>query len=528
MIAAPPRIDPAPRAHAGRLFAADSLAGSAIWLMAGKTVAFVIAFALPLLLVRRLSQTEFGLYKQVFLLVGTGITVLPLGFVMSAFYFLPRQPGRQSRVAFNVLLFHAAVAGVAAVALLWWPAILQAIFHDPSLVAMARPIAGCLFLMIAFSFLELLALANGDVRAATLLIVVSNLTKTLLLLGAAFVFGSVEALIYAAALQGLLQAGLVLWYLHARFPRVWRGGDWTLLRAQAMYALPLGTAAILSMVQGDLHFYFVAHYFDAATYAIYAIGCFQLPLVSILSESVGSVMIPAIGRLQLEAKSREIIQLTARLMRVLAAIYFPLYVFLLVTGREFITLLFTTRYLDSWPIFLLNLTPIPLGILGSASDPVLRAYPQYTAQLLRLRLVLLGVVVVVLWAVTSHGLLLGAIAAVVGVHIADRVVLCVVLGRALQVSWRDLALLRDVGKLAVAAVAAGLLAGLARAIVAGWAPLLVLALSGVVFGAAYLLCVWALGVMTSEEHLALRQHGRRLLARCGIGARPATIESGAR
>ena len=203
MMIAPPRTDPAPSAPGSRLFAADSLTGGALWLMAGKTVSFVFALALPLLLVRRLSQTDFGLYKQVFLLVGSAITMLPLGFVMSAFYFLPRQPGRRSRVAFNILLFHAAVAGVAALALLARPSILESIFHDPSLTTLAGPIACVLFLMVATSFLELLALANGDVRAATLLIVISNLTKTVLLLGAAFVFASVQALVWAAALQGL-------------------------------------------------------------------------------------------------------------------------------------------------------------------------------------------------------------------------------------------------------------------------------------------------------------------------------------
>src|SRR5436305_8615216 len=34
-----------------------------------RSVAFALGFALPLILVRSLSQTEFGLYKQVFLLV---------------------------------------------------------------------------------------------------------------------------------------------------------------------------------------------------------------------------------------------------------------------------------------------------------------------------------------------------------------------------------------------------------------------------------------------------------------------------
>jgi O-antigen/teichoic acid export membrane protein len=50
-----------------------SLTARTFWLIFAKTLAFVFGFALPLLLVRRLSQTDFGLYKQAFLVVGTGL-----------------------------------------------------------------------------------------------------------------------------------------------------------------------------------------------------------------------------------------------------------------------------------------------------------------------------------------------------------------------------------------------------------------------------------------------------------------------
>ena len=76
---------------------AGTLARRAAWLASAKALAFALGFALPLILVRTLSQTEFGIYKQVFLLLNTGMTILPLGFAMSAFYFLPRcERGRAS------------------------------------------------------------------------------------------------------------------------------------------------------------------------------------------------------------------------------------------------------------------------------------------------------------------------------------------------------------------------------------------------------------------------------------------------
>src|ERR1700704_2191748 len=68
----------------------DSLTLRTSWLVVGKTVAFAFTIAIPILLVRPLPQHEFGLYKQIFLVVNSAVTLLPLGFGMTAFYFLPR------------------------------------------------------------------------------------------------------------------------------------------------------------------------------------------------------------------------------------------------------------------------------------------------------------------------------------------------------------------------------------------------------------------------------------------------------
>src|SRR3712207_9037366 len=94
---------------AGELKKETSLTARAFWLMFAKTLGFAFTFLLPPLLVRRLSQTEYGLFKQIFLVVGTATTVLPLGFGMSAYYFLPRDDARRrAQAVLDILLFSAA------------------------------------------------------------------------------------------------------------------------------------------------------------------------------------------------------------------------------------------------------------------------------------------------------------------------------------------------------------------------------------------------------------------------------------
>ena len=75
-----------------------SLTVSTLWLMSAKTIGFALTVALPLLIVRRLNQTEFGHYKQIFLVITTATNVLPFGFAMTGFYFFPRNPERREAV----------------------------------------------------------------------------------------------------------------------------------------------------------------------------------------------------------------------------------------------------------------------------------------------------------------------------------------------------------------------------------------------------------------------------------------------
>jgi O-antigen/teichoic acid export membrane protein len=248
--------------------AAPSLGAQALWLLAAKTVGFGLSVALPLVLVRRMSQDEFGLYKQVFLVVGTAVNVLPLGFGMSAFYFLPRARDRQGSIVVNIVLFHAAVGLAVSAVFALVPGVLAWIFNNPALTPHTRPLAFVVLLWTIGSFLEIVPVALQDVRASTAFIVTSQFSKTSLLLLAALTVGTVDALIAAAIAQGLVQIAMMLGYLHVRFPGFWGAFDGPLLRAQATYALPVGGSSLLLKLQDDIHHAFVSNAFGPSLYAV--------------------------------------------------------------------------------------------------------------------------------------------------------------------------------------------------------------------------------------------------------------------
>jgi O-antigen/teichoic acid export membrane protein len=480
-------------------------------MMLARSFSFALTFAVPLLLVRRLNQTEFGLYKQIVLVVTTGVMILPLGVFMSAYYFLPRERSRRPQVVFNILLFNLAVGLAACLPLVLRPQLLAALLNNPELVALAPLVGVALLLWINSSTLEAVAVANGELKLATLFIVADQFVKAVLLLSSAILFGTVRAVVIAMVAHGAFQCALLFGYMRSRFGAFWRGFEFATLRAQLAYALPLGVAAVVGGLYLYLDNYFVSYRFSPAEYAIYATGCFNIPLVDLLAASVNSVMIPRVSQLQSAGARREIVVLVARMTRKLAAFTLPLYFFLLVMAREFIVTLFTTNYLASLPIFLINITLIPLGLISAAYDPVIRAYAEHRYFLLRVRVVLLIALAAALWYVTGNYGLIGAITVMLAVNTTERFVVGWRVRRILGVAWRDLALFKDVGKIAVCSIVAACAALALRTALSGIKPLYVLAACGAVFAVVYLVALVTLGVPATEEREAVLNRAARIL-----------------
>src|SRR5689334_8122200 len=108
--------------------------------MTAKVIAFTFSFALPLLVVRYLAQEAVGNYRQAFLLITNAVALLPLGFSMSAYYFLARETERRSAAVLNILVFNFCAGGLALLVLALFPQLLGSIFSTEVLSGLAPKI----------------------------------------------------------------------------------------------------------------------------------------------------------------------------------------------------------------------------------------------------------------------------------------------------------------------------------------------------------------------------------------------------
>lgn len=434
-----------------------SLTNQSAWILFAKFVGFALSTMLPLLVVRYLSQENVGIYRQAFLVVANAILVLPLGFSMSAYYFLNRDPEKHSATVFNILIFNFLIGGLAFVVLVLFPQILGSTFQSPELSRLAPLIGLVIWLGIFSGFLETAALALQEARLAATFIVLSQLLKTALMIAALLVFQTVDSLVYATLMLFALQSIFLVAFLHRRFPRFWIGFDSQFFLQQMAYALPFGLSVLLYVGQTDIHNYFVSHSFSAAEFAIYSVGCFQLPLITLLYESVGAVMIPRMSQMQDEGRKREMLEMTVNATQRLAFVYFPLFAFLMIVASEFITTLFTKEYSASATIFRVNLFALPLFSL--VVDPIVRAYPAASRLLLKVRIAIFAGLLAVFWLGVGKLGLTEMIAIVVAAILFEKLIAAWISARMLEVKSADFRLLKTVGYIAVAALAAAVVLG---------------------------------------------------------------------
>ena len=431
-----------------------SLKAQSAWLLFAKIVGYGLTIILPMLIVRVLSRENVGIYRESFQVIINASSILPLGFSMSAYYFLTRETERRNETIFNILIFNFAVGALAFLILWFYPQLLGNLLRSEELTRLAPLLGIVIWLWLFSAFLETVAIANQEAKTATAFIIFAQLSKTLLMAIAVIYFSTVEAIIYAALIQSAIQTIVLLIYLQSRFPGFWSKFNPSFFYEQAVYAIPFGLIAILYNLQSDVHNYFVMYRFSEAEYAIYAYGCFQLPLIFILIESVNSVLIPRISELQLTDNKEEIIRLTARAMQKLALFYFPIFVFFFIVAPTFITTLFGEDYAASVSVFRINLIILPFMIL--ITDAIVRAYKNLSRVLLIVRIVLLcGLLSALYFGINNFGLN-GMIGIVVVFYIFEKAVAETLILRQVGVGRRHLPLLGNVLKTAGIAVVAGI------------------------------------------------------------------------
>ena len=371
-------------------------------LMCGRSAAFAVTFLMPVILVRTFDQAAFGTYKQLFLIYGTLFSIAQFGMAESLYYFLPNNPKHAGRFGANATVLLAILGTICAVGLTWQAHRIAAWFRNPALEPFLPWLGGYLALTLVGATLEITMVSRKRFGLAAVTMATSEIFRAALFVLPAFLTGELRWLMVGSMAFATVRLTVAGMYAAQEFNDKFLP-DAGFLKKQLAYTLPFQLAVLVEALQVNYHQYAVSYYFDAATFAIYAVGCLQLPASELLAAPAANVMMVRMAEELRDGHQENVLTVWEDTTRKLLLMLVPLTGFLIVAARDLILLLFTRTYLASASIF--ALWAVTTAAFALPTDAVLRVYAD-TRTILGLNVLRLIVVASLIgFAISRFGLI---------------------------------------------------------------------------------------------------------------------------
>jgi O-antigen/teichoic acid export membrane protein len=472
----------------------EALFRPALLLMSGRFLGFIAAFAIPVVLARIFDQTEFGSYKQLFLIFATLFGIAQVGMAESLYYFLPSETRRSGGFVLNTLSVLGFFGGITLGALWLWRQELAQLLNNPDLAAWIPLVGVYLLFMLMAVVLEIVMTVRKQHLAASCSYAVTDLVRAVFYITPVIIFSDLRGLLLGAIAFAIIRLTATLVYVMREFGVTLRPNRAS-LRKQLGYAIPFSVAGLIEVLQTNLHLYVVSYYFDTATFAIYAIGCLQIPLSDYLMTSTSNVMMVNMRKRMVAGDHEAVVSIWLDSVRKLALIFFPLVAGLMITANVLIVMLFTSAYERSAPIFMVWTLSMLLATL--LTDGALRVFAETRFLIFQNLLRLVLIIGMIQWFL-GHFDLIGAVLVTLLATAVAKVFALARIKRILKVPMARLLPWRSLGVTALIATGAAVPALLVQSAMTFPAPVLFL-LTGLVYTVCYYLLLQWCGPMEKDE-----------------------------
>ncbi len=342
-----------------------------LYIMSSKLLGYGVRLILPYFLVRLMTVADFGAYRQFFLLEVYIASLFQLGLNQALYYFIPRDERNAgayflNSVLMNVVVFTTAFAAIGAFAgpLSRW--LNMAILADAFWLLAVHTV-----LLMLTSACDCYLTARQRIRSSAVFEIGGQVIVSLATVAAAYATRRLDVVLLALVAARGVQLAAMLAYIHHRMHGFAAERYFFGLRVQIRYGVTLGVAGTLSMMLARLGDFFVSRYYGTEVYAVYSVGCTEIPVIQIFTQSLAMVALSQFASLELQHDREGIRRLWRKILTSTYAVTLPTIAFLLLVAKPLIVFMFTGTYADAVPIFQIN-TLLKLHLLFNATL-VLRA-----------------------------------------------------------------------------------------------------------------------------------------------------------
>jgi O-antigen/teichoic acid export membrane protein len=484
----------------------------------GKIMSIAAEAGIPLVLIWLFGDPgDMGVYATIMLVYKTLLKVFTTGFPRATLYFFGGRTQAEKRELSTKLTAVLIGLGGAMGLLL----VVIGLLGHGALAAISSAIQGLVGsrgaegegLLVALDYLPWLApyavfdltsrilpqvLISEERPRAAAAIPLLRSTTTLLgtLLPVLLGFG-LTGIVIGLNLSGVICFVVYLWFMIRLYGRARPTRGRIRVRELFAYALPLGLTNVVSDLNKNLDMWLIIAVYLATReeVAVYRMGAWQIPIITTIAYTVGSVYLAQFKSLHLAERGAEAIRIWRRLIRKVSLIVVPASAVFVVAAEEFTAVAFPDAYAGAAPVFRAYcfLTMARVSAYGNAL--VAAGRPR-------------DVVKASIWTLVSNALLsvplvlvLGFLGPAVGTAIAiipATGIYCLYIARAYGVRWRDtFPLTSYAGVVLIAAVPCAL--AVLFKLTVSWPPLAMFAVEALIVLVGFSLLATVLGRIDGDD-----------------------------
>ena len=301
-------------------------------------------------LARSLSYEEYGSYGQLNLLGSLFTILFGLGSVQIVNILFAESREDEHRVFSSNFFLYIFSGTLCLIALFLLRQPIAEFMNNGLLVDLLPIYAVGLFFQIASTIYTTTIVYFERIKQLATATVFTNIVRISLLVVAITIFRSLLLAVVALSVAAAFQA---VWYFLIIPKKIRRLNvfDKRLIVEQLKLSYPLLIVSLLGTGIVTIDGLLVSNFLSVKDFAIYRAGAIEVPFISTIYVTIGTILMPDIARLATERKGDEILSLYRRASSITAIVIFPLTLFLIVFGKEFITLYLSDKYAESGIVF---------------------------------------------------------------------------------------------------------------------------------------------------------------------------------
>ena len=343
--------------------ASYSLPAKAFIISFGKIINRLSALFAIIYLSYHLPKSDYGSYRQVWILFNTLVPILSLGIPISVNYFFPLLEEDEKKSFIFQTYFSLSILGFIFTLLFFFGASsFGFLFNNVQIVGLIKYFSIIPFLALPTLFYQNLFVCIDNPLLATKVSLLSSLGYFLSIVIPLQYGYSIIEMIYCLTMFYLIQFIFISFLYYNIFKKYNLNFNFNLILKQFKYAIPVGFTSAIGIITINIDNLFVSSYFNPIKLAEYANGAMELPFVGIITGSVMAVLMPEFVKRYSDGKSDDVIKLWHSSITKVATLFLPIMCFLFVFSDQLIVLLFSDKYLQSAEIFRIYLLQLPCRI----------------------------------------------------------------------------------------------------------------------------------------------------------------------